>query len=84
MSMASILDGVEQALVPIGDHTTSASASIWDRMRFHRARVVSLAVVQDFAVVAAKAYFSDEAAAETIGNSALLQAASISKPLTLG
>jgi CubicO group peptidase (beta-lactamase class C family) len=67
--------------VPFGKDTDVETATIRERMAFYRARAVSLAVIDNFGIVAARAYCSDEADGSEVGTSTMFQAASISKPV---
>ncbi len=55
--------------MPFGQQTDSGTATIRERMAFYRARAVSLAVIDNFAIVAARAYCSDEADGSEVGAS---------------
>ena len=68
--------------MPFGKDTDAETATIRERMTFYRARAVSLAVIDNFAIVAARAYYSDEVDGSEVGTSTMFQAASISKPVT--
>jgi CubicO group peptidase (beta-lactamase class C family) len=77
------LDRVEETLVPFGDGASALYTTIRERMAFYRARALSLAVIDSFDIVAARAYSASETdGAAVVDTSTLFQAASISKPVT--
>jgi CubicO group peptidase (beta-lactamase class C family) len=76
------LDRVEQTLVPFGEGASALRATIRERMAFYRARAVSLAVIDSFDIVAARAYSSKTDNPAVVDTSTLFQAASISKAVT--
>jgi CubicO group peptidase (beta-lactamase class C family) len=73
---SSELDRAEQNLLVTGE---PKGGTIRERMSFHNARTVSLAVIDAYEIVAARMYSDVEDT--TIETSTLFQAASISKPV---
>ena len=77
------LSRVETILKPVERRSSSVIATIWDRMKAYKTPVVSLAIIDNFNIVAAKTYSLEKPPERArFKTSCLFQAASISKPVT--